>query len=134
MADINYTFEHICKDSDRFRVCKNSRSFDCKKKEFMAKDRRVIFCTKKCGDSYHNKIKLDTKQGKLKGIDANIKILHAITCKDNAITIDSTILDSIQFDFKIYDKKINLEKGNFILKFGVFNVQRVGEKEILIYK
>ena len=133
MADINYTFEHIFKDSDRFRVCKNSRSFDCKKKEFMAKDRRVIFCTKKCGDSYHNKIKLDTKQGKLKGIDANIKILHAITCKDNAITIDSTILDSIQFDFKIYDKEIKLGNNNSIYLYGKFCLQRDGDK-VLIYK
>ena len=105
MADINYTTEHIHRSSDRFRLCKNSNSFDCKKKEFMAKDRRVKFCTKKCGDSYHNKIKLEAKQGKLKGVEANIIILHSITCKNYAITINSSILDAMHFDFKIYDKE-----------------------------
>ena len=48
MADINYTDEKISRASDRIRYCKNGRSFDCKHKMFMAKDRRVKFCTKKC--------------------------------------------------------------------------------------
>ena len=134
MADINYTDEKISRSSDRIRYCKNGRSFDCKHKMFMAKDRRVKFCTKKCSTLHFNRIKLEIRDSKLKEEEANNQILHLLTSKKSSIRIRKEALEDIGFNFKLYKGKIDLEKGNFILKFGVFNVQRDGEKEILIYK
>jgi hypothetical protein len=133
MAERNYTNEENYKESDRFRVCKNSESYDCKKKEFMAIDRRVKFCTEKCGYTYHNKIKNDIKKGTLDGIEANLKILEVLTCKSKSIKINSEVLKDMGFDFKVYERDIVFGDKNLILILGDFSLQRDGEK-ILIYK
>lgn len=54
MADSNFTDEPLHESSDRYRTCKNARNYDCKHKNFMAKDKRTVFCTVKCSNIYHN--------------------------------------------------------------------------------
>ena len=66
----------------------------------MARDRRSLFCTKKCADTYHNYKKVKIANSKLNGMEGNLKILQSLTCSKNSITINHHILESYGFDFE----------------------------------
>ena len=124
MGDFNYTNELLNQSSDRYRTCKNEKNYDCKHKNFMARDRRSVFCTKKCADTYHNYKKLKIANSKLNGKEGNLKILQSLTCSKNSITINQHILESYGFDFEKYDQKANVSSTNIGLLFGNFILQR----------
>jgi hypothetical protein len=136
MGDFNYTNEPLNQSSDRYRACKNAENFDCKHKNFMTRDRRSVFCTKKCADTYHNNKKVKIANSKLNGKDANLKILQSLTCSKNSITINQHILESYGFDFEKYDQKANVSSTNVGLLFGNFILQRSlnNKNEVIIIK
>lgn len=136
MGDFNYTNELLNQSSDRYRTCKNANNYDCKHKNFMARDRRSVFCTKKCADTYHNYKKLKIVNSKLNGKEGNLKILQSLTCSKNSITINQHILESYGFDFEKYDQKANVSSTNIGLLFGNFILQRSlnNKNEVIIIK
>ena len=136
MGDFNYTNEQLNQSSDRYRTCKNEKNYDCKHKNFMARDRRSVFCTKKCADTYHNYKKVKIANSELNGKEANLKILQSLTCSKNSITINQLILESYGFDFEKYDQKADVSLTNVGLLFGNYIIQRIlnNKNEVIIIK
>ena len=136
MGDFNYTNEALNQSSDRYRTCKNEKNYDCKHKNFITRDRRSVFCTKKCGDTYHNYKKVKIANSELNGKEANLKILQSLTCSKNSIIINQHVLESYGFDFEKYDQKADVSLTNVGLLFRNYIIQRSlnNKNEVIIIK
>ncbi len=136
------------RNSDRYRICPNDGV------EFMANDRREIYCSEDCCNEFHNlkKRKKTTastnKPVEFKSLkhpflitqkDININILSQLTCENTQVEIGIDELIRKGYDLRIYESMEYLqpvieERKSRFLRIGKFNIYRIEMDKLLIQK
>jgi hypothetical protein len=136
------------RNSDRYRICPNDGV------EFMANDRREIYCSEECCNEFHNLKKRNKKNSSnnrtvefpstkhpflINQKDININILSQLTFENTQVVIGIEELIQMGYDFNTYESIEELQpvieecKSRF-LKIGKFNIYRIEIDKLLIQK
>jgi hypothetical protein len=136
------------RNSDRYRICPNDGV------EFMANDRREIYCSEECCNEFHNlkrrnKITSSTNKSVeftsakhpflINQKDININILSQLTIESKQVVITIEELIQMGYDLNIYESMEEIqpvieERNSRFLKIGKFNIYRIEIDKLLIQK
>ena len=134
MAEINYTNKIIDPKSEHFRTCKNAEH-NCNKKQFMAKNLQVVYCTDKCKDAFNNRKKRNFNTGTSRVCDANLNKIKRLYDNNKNVSLKETEMMTFGIDLLKSDEVIILDSVNnrVALRFGDFYLQRIEMDSVLIF-
>jgi hypothetical protein len=136
------------RNSDRYRICPNDGV------EFMANDRREIYCSEECCNEFHNlkrrnKITSSTNKSVefislkhpflINQKDININILSQLTCENTQVVIGIEELIQMGYNLNTFEsiedhQPVIEERNSRFLKIGKFNIYRIEIDKLLIQK
>ncbi|CAI8261895.1 MAG: Uncharacterised protein [Cryomorphaceae bacterium] len=134
MAEINYTNEPIDTTSEFYREC-NNNEHGCDKKEFMANNLQVGYCTDKCKDAFNNRKKRMLNAGISKVNDSNLNKIMKLWDNNKNVSLKATELMAFGIDLSKSNEVIILDPNNnrVLLRFGDFYLQRIEKDSVRIF-
>jgi hypothetical protein len=134
MAEINYTNEPIDTRSEFYREC-NNKEHSCNKKQFMAKNLQVVYCSDRCKDAFNNRKKRMLNAGISKVTDSNLNKIKKLWDNNKNVSLTATELVAFGIDLSKSDEVIilNPTSNRVTLRFGDFYLIRTEKDSVRIF-